>query len=82
MTTKTLKERPRLRRYDKWPMPARLERAYGRSDDEALTRTQSAMSLDPDLDRWVNEGGAHCDRPTFTRHLSKPKHFLLNHFFG
>jgi hypothetical protein len=64
MTTKSLNTRPVFNSYGKRPRPALLERPHGRFDDAWLTRTESAMSWDPDLDRWTNEGGAVRDHPT------------------
>jgi hypothetical protein len=44
-------------------MPALFYRPYEAIDDIGRTRVPPAMCWDPDIDRWVNEGGAVCKRP-------------------
>jgi hypothetical protein len=58
MTTHRLNSRPLLSKYDNKPTPALFYRPYESIDDIRPTGAPPAMCRDPEIDRWVNEGGA------------------------
>jgi hypothetical protein len=60
MSSTVLNTRVVPRQHDKRPISAFWDSPHELTDGLVMNRLPSAMSWDPDLDRWINEGGALC----------------------